>query len=196
MEMDYKTKLIELATNTMTEKGFDLLLFIEERLPDIWDRPSSSTGKYHQKQDGTVPSIAEHTYSMTHAASKIVKMFGFKDKSVENDVFMMSIILHDALKYGPKGTNPHTTKDHDRAMSSLLESNKKLLLKHFTEDGVDALIEGIRFHSGRWSASVPNKNTFDFKDYHPIVMFTHILDMLDTQSCLKYPEVGYDDLPF
>jgi len=193
---DYATAIRVLAEKSMTTKGFDLLLKIEGRLPDIWDRPSSSTGKYHKKADGSVPSISFHTFEMLYAATKIIRMFGGKVISTQNDCYLMAIILHDALKYGAKGTNPHTTPNHDKTMADLLLKNKKTLMTHFTSDEADILIDGVRYHSGRWSKSVPNMNQFDFADFHPVVMFSHILDMLSTADCLRFPAINHDDLPF
>ena len=193
--MNYTEAIIDLAEKSMTPGGFKLLMLIEGKMPDIWDRPSSSTNKYHKKADGSVPTIAEHVYEMLFAGTKIIRMFGGKLVSVQNDCFLMAIILHDIQKYGPKGINPHTTPNHDKTMADLLLKNKKTLMTHFTSDEADVLIDGVRYHSGRWSKSVPNMNQFNFADYHPVVMFTHFLDMLSTANLLKIPH-EVDDLPF
>jgi len=187
--MDYTKAMFELAEKNMTEKGFGLLLKINSRLPDIWDKPSSSTGKYHKKANGEVPSISHHSLEMLYGACKIIRMFGGKLKSTQNDAILMSIILHDAQKYGPKGNMPHTNNFHDKSMADLLEKNKKVLLSHFSEEEAQTVIDGVRYHSGRWSKSVPNMHSFDFADYPPIVMFTHFLDMLSTADCLQFPKL-------
>lgn len=191
--MDYTSAMIDLAQHHMTPEGFDLLMKIEGRLPDIWDRPSSSTGKYHKKADGSVPTIAHHTYEMLYAACKIIRMFGGKLKSTTNDAYVMSIVLHDIQKYGKKGTQPHTSQYHDRDMADLLQRNIKVLRKYFSEEEAMIVIDGVRYHSGRWSKSVPSIKDFDFADYHPVVMFTHMLDMLSTADCLQFPHVDNDD---
>lgn len=193
MTMDYTQAMVDLAQHHMTPEGFDLLMKIEGRLPDIWERPSSSTGKYHKKADGSVPSIAHHTYEMLYAACKIIRMFGGKLKSTQNDAIIMSVILHDIQKYGPKGNMPHTNNYHDRSMADLLLKNIKVLTKYFTKEEAMVVIEGVRYHSGRWSKSVENMHKFDFADYPPIVMFTHMLDMLSTADCLQFPYVDNED---
>lgn len=189
MAMDYGQAIMELSRHNMTPEGFDLLILIEGKMPDIWNKPTSSTWKYHKKEDGSVPSCAHHTYEMFYAASKIIRMFGGKVVSKQNDAILMSIILHDLQKYGVKGTNPHTTPNHDKTMADLLEKNKKVLMKHFSEEDADVVILGVRYHSGRWSKSVPNMNSFDFADYPPIVLFVHMLDMMSTANVLKFPHV-------
>lgn len=188
--MNYTEAIITLAQHHMTPEGFELLMKIEGRLPDIWNKPSSSTGKYHKKADGSVPSIAHHTYEMLYAGTKIIRMFGGKMVSKQNDAIVMSIVLHDIQKYGPKGNMPHTHSHHDKSMADLLEKNIKVLRTHFSEEEAFIVINGVRYHSGRWSKSVPNMHKFDFADYHPIVMFTHILDMMSTADVLQFPHVN------
>jgi len=191
--MDYTQAIVDLAKHHMTPEGFKLLMNIEGRMPDIWNKPSSSTGKYHKKADGSVPTIAHHTYEMLFAGTKIIRMFGGKMVSVDNDVYVMAIILHDIQKYGPKGNMPHTNNYHDRSMADLLEKNIKVFTKHFTPAQTVRMIDGVRYHSGRWSKSVPNMNEFDFKDYEPIVMFLHMLDMMSTADVLQFPYVDNED---
>ena len=66
--MDYKEKIVELLKENMTEKSFKLWNGINKRLPDIWNKLSASTRKYHRKFNGEVPDIAEHTYEMLFSA--------------------------------------------------------------------------------------------------------------------------------
>jgi len=184
--MNYVDRLLDLAEESLTDKGFKLLLKIENGLPDIWDRPSSSTGKYHQKANGEVPSIIEHTFGMFYAATKIIRLFGHAKLSTQNDAILIGIILHDLLKYGEKGTNPHTTNNHDKMMADKLETNRKFLMKHFTDSEYETLVMIVRYHSGQWSVDVPSIQEFKFSDYPPEVLFGHMLDMLSTEDCLKF----------
>ena len=195
-DIDYAEELMTFAKTCLTTKGFELLLFIDEKIPDVWDRPSSSTGKYHKKANGSVPTIAHHTYEMLYAASKTIRMLGGALISTRNDALLMGIILHDALKYGPTGKTPHTSRTHEKEMADLLAGKPKLLKKHFNEDEIELLIDVIRFHSGRWSTDVPKaqQKDFDFKDYRPEVLIVHFLDMLSTADVLTFPSLL--ELPF
>ena len=98
--MNYKDKIIELLESNLTERGFKLWKGVSSILPDIWNRPTSSTGKYHQKSDGTVPDIAEHTYEMLYSAVKLFRMFNFEPKTSNADMILIALVLHDSLKYG------------------------------------------------------------------------------------------------
>lgn len=181
----------------MTKEGFSLLTFIENKMVDIWDKPTSSSGKYHKKADGSIPSNAHHTYEMLYAGTKILRMFGHQEISKDNDVYIMAIILHDMMKYGKKGNTPHTYTHHDKGMADLLERNRSVLLKHFSDVQMETMIMGVRYHSGQWSKSIPKGEVFDFDNYPPIVMFVHMLDMMSTADVLQFPYViDDDDLPF
>lgn len=181
----YKEKIVELLKNNMTEKGFKLWEAIDIRLPNIWELPTSSTGKWHQKKDGTVPTNAEHVYHMLYAASKIIRMFDYKPKTNDVDKVLLAIVLHDSLKYGNLGTRAHTDNKHDKNAADMIYSNKQTFLKILNEDQFDVLHEAVRFHSGRWSSDVPKNNNFNFKDYNQETLMIHILDMLSTHDCIQ-----------
>jgi uncharacterized protein YeaO (DUF488 family) len=187
-EPDYTDALLKLAETCLTPKGFKMLMFLDGKIPDIWDRPSSSTGKYHKKEDRKVPTIAHHTYEMLYAASKAVRMLGDEVISSRNDALLMGIILHDALKYGPTGITPHTSKTHDKQMADLMFGKKNLLMKIFNEEEFELFIDVIRYHSGRWSSDLTKeeKKNFTFKDHRPEILIVHFLDMLSTIDCLKF----------
>jgi hypothetical protein len=174
-----------LAQQHLTPNGYKLFLVVNSKLPDIWNRYSSSTMKYHKRADGSVPTIVEHTYEMVNSAIKILPMFGTPLKSTKNDAILFSIIFHDSLKYGKTGKNPHTTRNHDQEMANLFVKNKKLFLYHFSEEEFTLMETCIRFHSGRWSPDAKKIVNFSFENLPPEVMFVHMFDMLSTKDCLQ-----------
>jgi hypothetical protein len=183
--MDLKQKVINILEENMTDRGFRLWKGIDQKLPNIWNYPTSSTGKYHRKSNGEITTQAEHIYDMLFAASKIFKMFNFKPKTVEADIIMFIIALHDSLKYGSFGSRKHTDNGHDKEAADMIESNRGVLKKLFTDEQITIISEAIRFHSGRWSTDVPIKKPFTFHDHHPITLFIHTLDMLSTYDLLQ-----------
>jgi hypothetical protein len=185
INIDYTSKMFNLAKEHMTDDGYYLLDTINRMVVDIWDRPTSSTGKHHLKSDGTVPSCAHHTYEILYAGTKILHMFGNKPKSPQNDVYVMVIVLHDMLKYGKDGNREHTDNGHDKLIADFLQENVYVLLKHFSFEEVDMIITGVRYHSGRWSTGVLDKDKFEFNSYPPIVMFIHMLDMMSSADLIN-----------
>ena len=183
--MDYKEKIEELLKRNMTKKSFKLWQGINSRLPDTWNRPTSSTGKYHKKLNGEVPVQAEHVYQMLFSAVKILKLFGIASKTTNSDKFLFAIALHDSLKYGILGTRIHTDNGHDKNAADMLSENKETFEKILTEEQFFIMEEAVRFHSGRWSTDVPKDKKFNFRDYNPETLMVHILDMLSTADLIQ-----------
>jgi hypothetical protein len=179
----YKERITKLLEEHMTEKGFKLWSAINQRLPDCWNKPTSSTGKWHKKRNGEVPSNAEHTYHMLYVASKIYRLFNIKSKTSDADKLLFAIALHDALKYGELGTRKHTDNKHDKTAADMVSGNKETFEKLLTEQQFYVMEEAIRFHAGQWSTDA--RKDFSFKDYNPETLFIHILDMMSTSDLIQ-----------
>jgi len=183
--MNFQKKIIELLETNMTERGFKLWQGINKRMPNVWERATSSTGKYHKKKNGEVPTQAEHTYHMLYSSFKLFRMFDIKEKTSDADKILFAVALHDSLKYGQLGTRKHTDYQHDKNAADLICSNKETLLKIFNEEQFNVIEEGIRFHSGRWSTDVSKNKPFTFKDYNSETFFIHVLDMMSTADLIQ-----------
>ena len=183
--MDYKKKVEDLLKEYMTEKSFKLWSGINSRLPDIWNNPTSSTGKYHKKQNGDIPVQAEHVYHMLFATIKISRLFGIELKTTNCDKLLFAVALHDSLKYGQLGTRKFTDSKHDKNAGDMVSENKETFEKILTTDQFFVMEEAIRFHSGQWSTDVPKNKTFKFNDYNPETLFIHILDMMSTADLIQ-----------
>jgi hypothetical protein len=186
--VDYKTKIEDLLKEHMTEKGFKLWKGINTIIPDIWDKPTSSTGKHHKKMNGDVPTCAEHTYHLLYATSKVMRMFNYFSNTPDGDKMLLACALHDALKYGSLGTRKHTDNKHDKEAADMIASNKNTFLKVMNEDQFYTLEESVRFHSGQWSTDVPKNETFSFSNYNPETLFLHMLDMMSTADLIQTDE--------
>jgi len=183
--MSFEDKINTILKENMTEVGFLLWSTINEKLPNIWDKPTSSTKKYHKRKDGSVPCVGEHTYEMINAAVKVMSMFDISKQTSDCDTLLFAISLHDMLKYGKDGNRLHTTNDHDQLAGNFVKSNREIFLRILNENQTDKLEDSVRYHSGRWSTDA-NIKTFDFSDRHPLAMFVHTLDMMSTKDVLKY----------
>jgi hypothetical protein len=183
-----KGKFNTLLERNMSKDGFRLLCAIDEKIPNIWNRPSSSTGKYHRDENGYVLTILEHTYEMVYAASNIMRCLRIQPKTREADTMMMGIVLHDLCKFGVDDPlhKLHTDKKHDRMMGNSVRLNKEKFKEVLTEQQVYKLEEMTRYHSGIWSTDAGPD--FTFKNREPETFFVHLLDMLSTNNLLKIPK--------
>ena len=122
---------------------------------------------------------------MLYSAVKLLCAFNVLPKSSDADVLLLAVVLHDSLKYGVTGDRQHTSKDHDKLAGDLVNSNRETFSKILSESQVNILEESVRYHSGRWSTDVIDRNNFDFSDRSPVAMFVHILDMMSSNNLLK-----------
>ena len=183
--MEYKERIEELLKEKMTERGFKLWKGIDSMLPDTWGKPTSSTGKWHKKLNGEVPTQDEHVYQLLYSASKVMRLFGIEKKTTDADKLLMAIVLHDTMKYGQFGTRKHTDAMHDKVAADMVSANKSTFLELLTEEQFEVMEEAMRFHSGQWSTDVPKDKPFSFKDYNPETLFVHILDMMSTADLIQ-----------
>jgi len=181
----FKSRIEKLLEENMTERGFKLWKTIDQRLPNIWDKLTSSTGKYHKKLNGKIPTIAEHVYEMLYAATKLVQMFDVKIKTTKADTVFLAIVLHDALKYGPFGSRLHTDVRHDKEVADkIVHENRQTFAKFFTNEQIQLLEDMIRYHSGKWSTDVVSSK-FSFENLPPEILFLHMLDMMSTHDLIQ-----------
>jgi len=183
--MDYKEKVEKLLKDNMTEKGFILWSGINQRLPDIWNKPTSSTGKYHKKYNGEIPVQAEHVYHMLYSTIKLFRMFNLKANTASADKILFAVALHDSLKYGTLGNRKYTDTKHDKNAADMVSENKQTFEKILTEEQFYIMEEAIRFHSGQWSSDVPKNKPFNFGDYNQETLFIHMLDMMSTADLIQ-----------
>ena len=185
MNNHYKERIIELLEKNMTEKGFKLWKGIDSMLPNIWSKLVASTKKYHKKQNGEVPDIAEHVYHMIYAAIKILKLFDINPRTSNADKILFALVLHDSLKYGIFGTRRYCDNYHDKEAADMVSSNESTFKKLLTDEQFQVMEEAVRFHSGKWSTDASKNKEFNWKEYNPETLFIHILDMLSTKDLIQ-----------
>jgi ssDNA-binding Zn-finger/Zn-ribbon topoisomerase 1 len=167
----------------LSPESFKYWIDLRNNLPDIWDRPVSSTGKYHRRADGSMPTIAEHTYEMVYVGTKTLRIYG-DTNTPETDALLVGLALHDSLKYGADGDRQHTTNNHDELIADRIKQ-ERLAIPSTINDKV--LEETVRYHAGRWASKTKG---YDLESINLMIFFVHTLDMLSTADCLKVPEGG------
>jgi hypothetical protein len=188
-QLEIPTKREFAIRDYMTPVGYELLKRLTAQIKPVWNRPASSSGKYHQRGDGTIPTIREHTQEMLYAATKIIRLFGYKDISKDNDLFYIAIMLHDAFKYGLQPDRvEYTDKNHDNIVAEFIDNHSEEIAELFGGGGHVILSDMLRYHSGIWSPDLKKKKpkearkiAFVFKE----TFFLHMLDMLSANNCLR-----------
>jgi hypothetical protein len=179
----YIEKIDQILKKHLSDKSFELWIGIRENISNkCWEKPTSSSGKHHQKidQNGRVPSVAEHTYEMIYAADKIIPMF---EGNLNKDVVFLAIALHDSYKYGLVKTCTSTESRHDHLIAELIKTNKKIYLQALNEGDVNILEEAVRRHMGKWGTDAPRD--YSYGRYNPLVLFLSTLDMMSSKNLIK-----------
>ena len=183
--MDFKKLIKTILAENLTPDAYTFWINLDQKkIPDIWEKPSSSTGKHHLKDNSYVPTQSEHIYEMLYTAVKLLKMFQIQPKTENCDTILLGIVLHDSLKYGKNGQNIHTDRKHDRLAAEMIKKNRTFFSK-ILPNNIDCLIESIRYHAGVFSS---DRDTYDINKINKISFFIHILDMLSCYDLIKLPK--------
>ena len=189
--MKFEQMINDLMKEYTTENCYKFWIVINQKFPTVWDRSSSSTNKYHKRKDGSVQSIAEHTYEMLYSASKLIRMYNIQKNTIECNTLFLSIVFHDFFKYGKDDplNRQHTDRKHDQISADIILKNKETFLKILDKENFYILEESVRFHSGRWSTDLNKKNEKEKDEFlsgvHPISSFVHMLDMMSCNDLIK-----------
>ena len=145
------SKEIELIKN---EEVRDLVKQALEKAPkEVWDKPASSTLKYHPlNENGGIETVYQHTQRVVAMVEILLGNGCFTDAlheepvtQDEKDLLIASAILHDSCKYGMNPAEEKYTKfEHPILVGQLLS----------TDNGKWATISHIvGTHSGFWNTS-------------------------------------------
>lgn len=186
-KIKFKLELDNILRENLTPNAYRFWEALNEKIipQKIWDRPTSSTGKHHKKENNRVPTIAEHTFEIVYATSKIYRMFGTKENYSRLNCILLAGAIHDALKYGRYGSFTHTDMRHDKVMADIVKLQATHFEKVMSKEDVNVLEQMVRFHMGRWGTDVLHEEAFSFIGMREETMFLHILDMLSSRNCLK-----------
>ncbi len=183
--MNYEIEIDKILKENMSERGYKLWIGIKTILPDAWNNPTSSTGKYHLKEDGSVPTNAHHTFELLYSSIKLLPIFNIQKNTSKADMILFAISLHDTFKYGEFSSRKHTDSTHDKQIADVIIENKSTFLKLLSEEEFCIMEKMARYHAGRWATEIGDRNKFNFKDFPPEVLFIHILDMQSTNNLIK-----------
>jgi hypothetical protein len=178
----------------------DITKFVEHclRLAPLyfWEKPSSSTGKYHPPQSNGAGGLVRHTQAATYFATAFCRTFSIEGRAA--DQVVAATILHDLCKYG-LGGGKHTTKTHDKESADYVLACGKSYLAYIDVDcgtfcmaDLLEICKAIAFHMGPWCVHDRKK---PFSAFTPAEMVVHISDMASAQKevgilFLNEPTVG------
>lgn len=180
----FKTEINYINDSRLREN----LIILLNLLPDyFYEMPASTTGKYHPSFSLGNGGLVRHTKVAANIAHVL-----FRNHSVQNfttheqDLLLISIILHDGLKCGiPK--SEYTKFDHPNIMSNFIKDNMDNLT--LEDEEIEFICSAIETHMGEWTKDY-NGNEVLRKPVSKYERFVHLCDYLSAQ---KFLDVKFDN---
>lgn len=161
-----------------------------EDLPDyFFELEASSTGKYHPRYALGQGGLVRHTKAAVRFGYELLSdpIIGEKYTLREKDLMIMSLILHDGLKYGvPK--EQYTRADHPLLAAEYVKDRKEEL--SLTDDDIDFMYHVIASHMGPWNTHPYTKEEILPKPKTKYENFVHMCDYLASR---KVFQIEFDD---
>jgi hypothetical protein len=160
-----------------------------DKVPDyFFEVAASSTGKYHPKYALGEGGLVRHTKAAIMIADCMINdnpMYDNIFTSLEKDIIISSLILHDTIKHG-LGYSNYSVSEHPMLVEKIMTLD--------TVDGADAetleTIRGcIRSHMGPWNKDYRTKREIMPVPSSAIERFVHMCDYLASR---KFLEVVFD----
>ena len=157
--METKQKILDYILDSKTFYTPELrefAVFAFERLPGyFWDKPASSSGKYHPPDERGVAGLSLHTYRVCRVANLLINA----KNTVNIEAVRLGALLHDSGRFG-LGLRPefHSVSNHAELGAKFLVGcikdfpNVDLLSK----DTLVIAEHSILTHMGRWGKPTPS----------------------------------------
>lgn len=150
--------------------------------------PASSSGKYHPSYALGNGGLVRHTKAAVAIAHELfnLEMFQKQFTDIEQDLIILSLILHDGKKQGD-GNGMHTIFDHPlHAANFVKQSNIESDL--LTKEQEKIVCNAIASHMGQWNTNRGSKIELP-KPIDKIQKFVHMCDYLASR---KFIEINFE----
>jgi len=158
-------------------------------LPDyFFEIPASSTGKYHPEFSLGEGGLVRHVKAAVKLAKDLLDnpCIGGKYKSDEQDLMIMTLILHDGLKSG-RNHNKYTQVDHPTLIKNYIIENKDKL--ELTEDEINFVARAIESHMGPWNKDFNGNEVLPV----PKTKYENFVHMCDYLASRKYLNIKFNE---
>ena len=162
------------------------LLKIINMLPEYWlTEPASSTGKYHPEYALGEGGLLRHSKAAMRIGYELLSdaCIGDKYTEKEQDLMLMSLLVHDGLKLGlPQ--EKYTRFDHPILMANYIVDNREEI--GLSEEDALFMASVIKTHMGPWTVDY-NGNEVLERPQTKYQNFVHMCDFLASRKCLMVP---------
>ena len=171
------------------EKYLECAKKMIELLPDyFFEVPASSTGKYHPEFAQGDGGLVRHTKVAVRICYEmsINKCIGHSFTSDEKDLMLISLIMHDGVKYGiPKAK--YVRVDHPLLAAKLIRDNKDNI--GLSDEEIDFVCSVIETHMGEFNKDFKGNEVLPL----PNNKYQRFVHMCDALSSKKFINVDFSD---
>ena len=166
-----------------------LKLILDEYLPNYWfHEGASSTGKYHPNYAAGDGGLMRHSKAAMFIGNEILSnpLFGDEFNSHQKDLLLMSLLIHDGLKYNFE-KEKYTNFAHPILMSKFIMDNHELW--DLSLEDAEYMSHVIASHMGPWNKSQYDKTILPIPETKEEV-FVHLCDYLASRKLIN---IHFDD---
>lgn len=172
----------------------EMRLYCEDMIalmPDyIFEIPSSTSGKYHNKTQCEPHGQIYHIIMFAEIMNYRLALKGNQEKfksPVQRDAMRCTPMLHDALKCGLNGST-FSVHEHPMLAGQWVRETK---VEHDVDDKTkEAIARMVERHSGEWTSSKKSKVVLPEPE-NAMELFVHECDYLSSRSNIDMPIPEY-----
>ena len=161
-----------------------LKLILDEYLPNYWfHEGASSTGKYHPNYAAGDGGLMRHSKAAMFIGNEILSnpLFGDEFNSHQKDLLLMSLLIHDGLKYNFE-KEKYTNFAHPILMSKFIMDNHELW--DLSLEDAEYMSHVIASHMGPWNTSPYDKTILPVPETKE-EKFVHLCDYLASRKLIN-----------
>ena len=173
-----------------SENAVSVITITIDRLASVNDLPAyfftvpaSSSGKYHPSYALGDGGLVRHTKAAVSIAHELFDLEMFPFTNDEQDLIILSLILHDGLKQGD-GNGKRTVFDHPILAANFVKRcnfESQLL----TDEQEAFVVNAIESHMGQWNTSKYSKVELP-KPKNKFQKYVHLCDYLASRKYLEF----------
>ncbi len=154
-------------------------------LPDYFFKvDASSTGKYHPKYAAGDGGLSRHVKSACKFAYELLSnpIIGKPYSERDKDLIIISLLIHDGLKYGKGEKEKYTRFDHPILASEYVKENRKEL--KMSDEDIEKISSAVASHMGPWNTNSYSEVVLPIPRA-PMEKFVHMCDYLASRRFIN-----------
>lgn len=194
MTKEKKLSYFKNELNYIKEENLKKFLEVAiENMEDyVFTREASSTGKYHPLSDLGEGGLLRHIKTVFYLGVELLKLEHYQDIFTEHeqDLLLISLLLHDAKKYGDNEERKHTKVELSLLCGNWLAS--EIFEGIISEEDRQIICDCILAHSGQWNTNKKGEEILP-KPIDKRTFFVHLCDYIASRRFLNVDLSVIDD---